>query len=132
MTLIGESDDDGAFYDCDHCYDHGCERCDPHYHQYAESLVVGGERDAGLHVNGFELYGAGLDWEDNANQPGWCWRDTNKLLEEMYAQTEEAGRRLNELMFRSSPILAKLGGFETPPTIIPCPYTIDVRLMGVT
>lgn len=125
MSIIGESDDDGAFYDCDYCYDHGCERCDPHYHQYAESLTVGGQRGAALLVNGFELYGAGLDWSDTANERGWCWRDTEKLLKEMYAQTEEAGRRLDELMFRSSPALAKLGGFEAPKTATPCVFTLS-------
>lgn len=92
---------------CPHCYGtmSSCPVCgDPP--EYAESLVVGGQRDAGLWVDGFALYGAGLDHADTANQSGWCWRDTDAVFGAMYAQSA----KLVDLISRPSPLMVRLAG----------------------
>lgn len=85
---------------CDECGGLGCEVCEPpEPARYAE--------------DDWKLFGAGLDWADTANQRGWCWRDTDAFLRVMYAETEAVGARLSDLLFRPSPVLARLS-LDTP------------------
>jgi hypothetical protein len=74
------------------------------YEPYAPGFVVGGQRDAGLYVDGWDFSGRGLDWCDRANQSGWCRRDTDKYLATLYVHAA----RMNELFMRPSPIMARL------------------------
>lgn len=83
MAKQGESAND----DCDYCYGQMgiCPVCGPF--EYASSFSVGYDHAKGLnaeHFDGFELYGAGLDWSESANKRGWCQRDTQTLFKVMY------------------------------------------------
>lgn len=96
--------------DCDYCYGTmgKCPVCGPFY--YAESEVIGGQREAGYHVDGWALTGCGLDWTDRANARGRCWRATDELLNTFYAM----GDKLAEIAFKPSGLAIALEAARAP------------------